>query len=262
MMNRAGIVVMGGVVMVCGGVANAQSINLEWGSPETAPSAEYAAVGLPGVWNTFQEMSPGVRLPLVGLNGDPVPADVLNIGFDIIESAANPLTSGEHEALLDDCYTSFNDPIDGCLFFNGLEPGEYEVIMYAVAPDDAALTNRLRVDENVLPPEFVGGEWTGQHVDGLSFLRQRATVGNDGRLGVHSGLIGANIRSVLNGMQIIKLSDVCTGDCNTDGEITFDDLICALFSFGTASFTADCDGNEEVDFNDLVCTLFAFGTCE
>jgi len=249
-------------VLMCGGIASAQSINLEWGTPETAPPSTYAGVGLPGVWNTLQEMPSGTRFPLVDIDGNVVTADVANFGFDVIESSEIPGTFGADEALLDDCYTSFNDPVDGCLFFKEMEPGEYEVIMYSIAPDDTTLTSRIRVDQNTLDPEFIGGEWAGLHQDGVTYLRQSATVTGDGRLEIHSGLFGGEIRSVLNGVQLIKTSEVCTGDCDSDGEVAFNDLICALFTFGTPSFTADCDGNESVDFNDLVCMLFEFGPCE
>ena len=32
---------------------------------------------------------------------------------------------------------AYNDPVDGCLFIRFMEPGEYRVIMYGLAPDDS-----------------------------------------------------------------------------------------------------------------------------
>lgn len=53
----------------------------------------------------------------------------------------------------------------------------------------------------------------------------------------------------------------CPGDCNNNGAVAFNDLICMLFNFGNANPLADCDGSGLVDFNDLVCALFQFGPC-
>ncbi len=132
--------------------AAAQSFNIEFGVAGTAPDASYAGVGEPGVWNTFDSMPNFQRLPLVGLDGNPIAADIMNIGFDIIESSDIATTSGHDQALLDDCFTSFNDPIDGCFFMRFLEPGEYRVIMYGLAPDDISLLSRLRIDQNTPTP--------------------------------------------------------------------------------------------------------------
>jgi len=192
--------------------ASAQSFNIEWGTPDTAPPATYAGVGQAGVWNTFAAMQQVQRFPLVGLDGLPIAVDILNIGFDVVESSDNLATSGDDEALLDDCFTSFNDPIDGCLFFRFLEPGEYRVIMYGIAPDDVSLLSRLRIDQNAEPPIIVGGSWSGAHQEGVTYMSQTATVGADGQLGVHSGLPSGNLRSVLNGMQVIQLPDGCPAD--------------------------------------------------
>ncbi|MCA9304865.1 MAG: hypothetical protein KC996_12160, partial [Phycisphaerales bacterium] len=204
--------------------ASAQSFNIEWGTPETAPPASYGAQGLPGVWNTLGSMTPSQRYNLVGLDGQPIAADIMNIGFDIIESFDNPTTVGDDAALLDDCFTSFNDPIDGCLFMRFLQPGDYRVIMYALAPDDEALESRLRIDQNTEDPEFVGGAWSGAHENGISFMMQNATVGDDGRLDIHSGLLGGNIRSVLNGIQVIRLADLCAADLDFNGTLDIFDV--------------------------------------
>ena len=167
--------------------ASAQSFNVEWGSLDSSPPDTYRGVGLPGVWNTFDAMPNFVRFPLVDLNGDPIPADIMNIGFDVVEVFDNPLTSGGDAALLDDCFTSFNDPIDGCIFMRFLEPGEYLVVLYGMTPDDDTNMSQMRIDQNTLPPVFVGGAWPGFHQSGITYMIQEATVGSDGRLDFHSG---------------------------------------------------------------------------
>ncbi|MEQ9616563.1 MAG: hypothetical protein RLN60_00855 [Phycisphaerales bacterium] len=55
----------------------------------------------------------------------------------------------------------------------------------------------------------------------------------------------------------------CPADCDEDGDIDFNDLVCALFLFGeTSDGRADCDGSGTVEFADLVCSVTSFGACE
>jgi len=56
-------------------------------------------------------------------------------------------------------------------------------------------------------------------------------------------------------------SAACPGDCNGSGIVSFEDLVCAIFEFGTANPAADCDGSGVVEFADLICILFNFGDC-
>ena len=141
----------------CVTTAHGQSFNIEWGTGGTVPSSSYAARGLAGVWNGLGEMVPVQRYPLVGLDGSPIAATILNVGFDTIEGADIPGTSGDDEAMLDDCIVSYNNPIDGCLFLDNVAPGTYRVIMYGIAPDDPGLLSRLRIDQNTEDPVHVGG---------------------------------------------------------------------------------------------------------
>jgi len=237
--------------------ASAQSFNVEWGSADTVPSSSYAAAGFAGVWNSFDSMTEGQRYPLVGLDGEPLVVDIMNIGFDAVESADIPGTSGGDEALLDDCFVSYNDPTDGCLSFRFMQPGGYLVIMYGIAPDDDELASRLRIDQNLLGPELVGGSWPGVHTDGVSYMSQVATVGFDGRLDVHSGLPGGNIRSVLNGLQVIKLRP-CRPDLNRDGVLDFFDLAAFLSAFASGFPIADFVNDGVYDFFDVAEFLAQF----
>ncbi len=246
--------------------AAAQSFNIEWGSPETSPPASYAAEGLAGFWNTFDSMPSGVAMPLMGLDGGATLVTIRNIGFDVVESADIPGTSGGDEALLDDCFTSFNDPIDGCLFIDNIEPGEYMVIMYGLAPDDDLLKSRLRIDQNAEDPVLVGGAWSGAHESGITYMAQMATVGLDRNLDVHSGLLGGDIRSVLNGMQIVSLDDLgCNGADLADplGQLDFSDIVAFLNAFSAQQPGADlAEPIGQWDFSDVVAFLGLFaGGC-
>lgn len=237
--------------------AAAQSFNVDWGSPGTVPPPFYAGVGVPGVWNNFPGMVQVQRYPLVGLDGAPIAADIMNIGFDAVESADIPGATGGDEALLEDCFVSYNDPVDGCLFIRFMEPGEYRVIMYGLAPDDGGLLSALRIDQNPDGPELVGGSWGGQHEDGVSYMEQTATVGGDGRLDLHSGVPSGFIRSVLNGLQVIRV-EPCPADLTGEGVLDFFDVAAFLDAFSAQDPVADFTGEGVFDFFDVAGFLDAF----
>ncbi|MEQ9617283.1 MAG: hypothetical protein RLN60_04535 [Phycisphaerales bacterium] len=60
---------------------------------------------------------------------------------------------------------------------------------------------------------------------------------------------------------LINGAGLCAGDCDENGTVDFNDLVCTLFEFGTDNPVSDCDQSGLVDFNDLICALFAFGPC-
>jgi len=74
-----------------------------------------------------------------------------------------------------------------------------------------------------------------------------------------NGAVG-NYQIVVQGVSFAEAQ--CLGDCDLNGFVNFQDLICILFDFGTVHVESDCDVNGQVDFNDLICTLFQFGPCD
>ena len=238
--------------------AHAQSFNVDFGSADSSPDATYAGVGLAGVWNTFESMPNFQRLPLVGLDGNPIAADIMNIGFDAIEGVDVPGTSGGDEALLDDCYVSFNDPIDGCLFMRFVEPGEYRVIMYGIDPTDVSVVSVMTIDQNADPSVMVGGGWSGAHEQGVTYMSQLVTVGVDGRLDIHSGLQSSFTRSVCNGIQVVQLPLVCPADLTGDGELNFFDVSVFLNAYTAMDPIADMNGDGGFDFFDVSAFLNAY----
>ncbi len=251
-MMKIGGVVLAVVMVWASGVARAQSFNIEWGSAGSAPSSSYGARGVAGVWNTLDSMPNFERFSLVGLDGAPIGATIMNIGFDAVEGADIPGTSGDDEAMLDDCLVSYNDPIDGCLFIDNMEPGTYRVVMYGLAPDDAGLLSRLRIDQNSEDPVHVGGAWSGAHELGVTYMEQLAFVGADGNLDVHSGLQGANVRSVLNAMQVVAEADDCMADLDGSGDLDFFDLSALL------NGEVDYNGDTSFDFFDISSYLMDY----
>lgn len=248
------------VFAVSAALSSAQSINIDFGEGGFTPASTYAGAGRAGVWNEIGVMPTSQRFNLLGLNGQPVTAAVYNIGGSALLSANNPATTGNDERLMDDMFLSFNNPVDLCLFFENLWHGDYEVICYAMTPDNASLMSRVRVDFANPGPVMVGGAWPGAHAEGVTFSRHTVTV-TDGRLNPHSGLFGGVIQSGLNGVQLLYLGP-CAGDANGDHVVNFADLNAVLSNFGQigAGLVGDVNNDGVVNFADLNVVLSAFGS--
>lgn len=249
------------LALVVGSSSLAQSINIDFGTPGTGPSSSYAAAGRRGAWNVLGVMPTSVRFNLVGRDGQPVAATVYNIGGSSLLTHDKPTTTGDDEALLDDMFLSFNNPIDLCLFFEHLANGNYEVITYAQTPDNPMLLSRVRVDNATPGPVMVGGEWLGEHILLNTYSRHTVTV-TDGRLNPHSGLQGSLTQSGMNGIQLLYLGP-CPGDANGDFDVTFADLNMVLANFGLGGpadmLPGDVNHDGVVNFADLNLVLSNFG---
>ncbi len=190
--------------------ARAQSINIALGVTGTPPSSSYAAAGLPGVWNDIPLGGIGQRLQLVGLDGNPLPADIRQVGATGVLESNDPATSGDDEALLDSMVTSMCVPLDACYWIDHLQNGPYVVTLYALTPNDPALLSSVRVDDATPNATLVGGAWGGQHIEGLSYQRFVVDV-VDGEIGLHSGVPSSGEQSGLNGIQIQPATAVGAG---------------------------------------------------
>ena len=81
-------------------ISLAQSINIDFGTGGTAPSASYAAAGLAGAWNEIGVLPNSARAPLVGLGGSSIPAEIYMIASGTALRVENdPSTSGDDAAL-------------------------------------------------------------------------------------------------------------------------------------------------------------------
>ena len=211
-----------GAVCTLASDAMAQSLNIRFGTPSSAPSPAYAAAGLPGVWNSFV-VTPGYATqPLVGLNGAPVTAQYYQYGNSSMLTFDNPLTSGDDGKLMDSMILSSNSPTDGCFWVQGLVNGPYEVTIYAMTPNDPSLLNRTRVDFGSPGPTMVGGTWPGHHQQAITYARFTVTTSN-GTIAFHDGLAGGNFQSGMNAVQLRFLgacsapAAYCTAKTNSLG---------------------------------------------
>lgn len=247
------------------GAAMGQSFNVDFGAAGSAPSSSYAAAGLPGVWNNYTMLPNGSVLPLIGLDGSATGCTIRNIGGTQSLAFDNAATSGDDEALIDDMLIGFNNPVDVCIFVDGLAPGDYEVLTYAITPNDAALISQTRVDFANEPTAFIGGAWSGGHAEGVSYSRHTVTVGGTGRIGLHSGIPSGFVQSGINGVQIrlIVPPPACPGDANGDLTVDGADLSVLLGQFGlgvAAGSGADFNGDGVVNGADLSVLLGGFGS--
>lgn len=185
-------------------LANCQTHNIDFGTPGTTPSAAFRAAGFPGAWNQVAHLPAGQRQDLVGLDGVPSGARIYQIGLSSVQTFNHPGTTGDHEAFIDDYGISTNSPVDGCVWVENLQNGIYDVYIYAIAPQNQNLLSQTRVDNSTPGPLWVGGVWSGGYVTGNTHAIFRVTVTN-GVIGLHSGIFGSNLTSVINGFQIVKV---------------------------------------------------------
>lgn len=189
-------------------LSHAQSFNVDFGAPGTGPSSSYGAAGSPGVWNVIPVLPGFERHPLVSTTGEAGNVTMYMFGGNSLTmlSVNEPGTSGDDEALLDDMLIGMNDPVDVCMWVDGLAPGEYEVITYAITPGEPGRQCRVIVDNGSPGPTMIGGSWPGSHAQGATYARHVVTT--TGRIGFHSGLPNGYFQSGMNGFQVRPTADL------------------------------------------------------
>lgn len=190
---------------------SAQSLNFDFGTSGTGPPPTYAAAGPAGTWNSLTAAHGSQTTGMLDLAGLPTAVSVSQIGGLALLEDGDPTVTGDHALLLDDFLVTYNAGLESCIFLDGLLPGLYEVLIYARMPEPAVLSY-TSVDQEAGTPHFsVGGAWSGDHQELISYSRHFATVGPGGDLDLHSGIVpGANaaLGAALNGLQVIHLSPV------------------------------------------------------
>lgn len=224
------------VIAISATSLHAQSFNVDVGVADK-PSDNYAAAGLPGYWNAvrLQHVTPFMITPhpqaepLRDINGNATNVVVHQFGGMDLNSSDDPATIGNDAGLMDDFLATHSLSLETCVYINGLEPGEYEVITYAWMPNSPSTDGKVRFDFNSYQP-LVGGEWPGGHVEGITFSRHQLTVTESGSLsyiGLHVGIpSGGNttIGAALNGFQLRKLPPFVAADMNCDQQVDGSDV--------------------------------------
>jgi len=206
-MHRRSSILMG--LVLCAGfpaALAAQSLNIDFGSAGSTPSATYDAAGGVGTWNSIGVLQPFVRAPLLNGDGSSTGVEIYMFGGTQLLEVDIPETNGDDAALMDDMLIGFNDPVDVCIWVTGLANDSYEVLTYAMTPGDPATISPARVDFATPGPTNVGGAWPGSHIPTITFARHTITIANN-RIALHSGTYnGGPFQSGINGIQIRPLS--------------------------------------------------------
>ncbi len=188
-------------VAALSGPAWSGSYNIDFGNG-TTPDASYGAAGSPGTWNTVGVLPNGTRQNLLNTDGVSDGARIYMIlSSPSILETDDPGTSGDDEALVDDMLIGLNNPIDVCVWVEGIPNGEYEVITYALTPADPGLLSPVRVDFANEGPIMIGGSWPGSHQEVVTYARHTVNI-TSGNIGLHSGEPSLNAQTGINGFQI------------------------------------------------------------
>lgn len=203
-----------------GSAARAQSFNIDVHDAFGTPSAAYGgAANSPGSWCSVVADQPLVAHALTDVTGAATGATAsYTAGASF--SLDNPATSGDAQALLDDCQDI------GALSmwtFDGLLAGDYHVYVYSWAPDQPTLyfTN-VSVLGGANGTQACGGAaWSGAHVQGETYVEDALQSGPNGSLSIQFGhAVGY---ASFNGLQLVYAPphDVplvyCTSGTSTNG---------------------------------------------
>lgn len=202
--------------------ASGQSMNIAIGPPGVTPSDTYAAAGLPGYWNGINTANGSTTFNLKDLNGNVTPVSLDQLGGTQVLSLNDPATSGDDETLMDHCLLTYSATLETCLFINDLQPGTYEVLIYAWMPAQPSVRAYTNCDEEPGNPHLiVGGAWPGQQEELVTYARHICVV-TTGLLRAHSGIVPGDdpaLGAAANGIQLRKLDPVLLGDANCDGDV-------------------------------------------
>jgi hypothetical protein len=200
------------VTTLLGTAAEAQSINISFGHSDGGPSSSYAAAGAAGVWNTITGL-PTSTFPLVAIDGSATGVTVSQSPTSTLITNPDLSLTGDDAALLN--YGLDTSGAETCLFFNGFQPGTYEMLIYAWLPNQSNVKSRTRQDEAPSTID-VGGAWPGAHVAGVTYARYVVTVSQGVTLPAHSGLVPNLPNAALNGIQIRPLQSPPDGGSGAD----------------------------------------------
>lgn len=184
----------------------AQNLNVDFGEPAHQPSASYAAADGAGFWNSIPALHGSTTPNLTDTAGNATGVSLTQIGGLETVTVNDPDTGGDDALLMDDYLVTFDDGLESCIFLDGMQPGTYQVIIYARMPLQPAVLSDTFVDQEPGIPHYsIGGAWPGGHQLGVTYSQHTAIVGADGNLDFHSGIVnGANptLGAAMNGFQV------------------------------------------------------------
>jgi hypothetical protein len=241
--------------------AAAQSFNIDIGPAGTGPPDGYAAAGQAGHWLSIPCTQGATYSNLIDVNGVQTSVSLYQVGGTATQTVNDPDVTGNDAILMNDFIITFT-PTENCLFLSNLQPGAYDVLIYARMPAQPTVFARTRVDQEPgSPGVLVGGPWPGQQQEFISYSHHIAFVTPSGDLGLHAGVAPGGsyaVGAVMNGVQIRKIVPGA-GDFNADGDVDLSDwaqFAACLSGPNAASVPSSCapgnfDGDTDVDLGDV-----------
>lgn len=185
--------------------AGAQSFNFDFGAGLSGPPATYAAAGRAGYWNAILAAHGSTTTGLIDVDGQTTAAELRQIGGLALVDFPDPAITGDDALLMHDFLVTYSAGLETCIFLEGMQPGTYEVLIYARMPDPFVLGYTSVDQEPGVPYWSVGGFWPGAHAPYASYSRHLVPVDATGWLYLHSGIVpGADplLGAALNGLQV------------------------------------------------------------
>ena len=187
------------------GAAGAQSFNLDFGSGLSGPPSTYAAAGVAGHWNALPAAHGTTTTGLIDVDGAVTGASLRQIGGLALVDFPDPAISGDDALLMHDFLVTYDEDLESCIFLEQMQPGTYEVLIYARMPNPLVLSYTSVDQEPGVPYSSVGGVWPGAHAPLVSYSRHLARVDFTGWLYLHSGIVPGYdplLGAALNGLQV------------------------------------------------------------
>lgn len=209
MLRMRWVVTGAGVVLGGGGLAAAQSFNIDFGQAAGVPDSSFAAAGAPGVWNSIETDGVTTVFPLVDLSGAATGVTLRNDSFSFMSvlHTPSPNTTGQSEALLDDSLFLFGDVLAE-FYFEGLQDGMYDLTLYGIQvdhPDEPTVFTWLSNDFSEFQDDVTGdGAYTGVFEEGVTHTTFRVPVVDGTLYFIGTGVFNFEIESFgnINGIQL------------------------------------------------------------
>lgn len=224
---------------MCSATVHSQSFNLDIGQPGVGPPSTYGgAANQPGMWLSLPCTQGVTVFNLVDISGNVTNARLSQIGGTQTLLVNDPDLTGDDATLMND-FLITHTTVENCLFFNDMEPGDYEVFIYARMPAQQNVFGYTSVDQQPGTPHVqVGGAWPGHHQEFISYSHHTAVVADSGpsagKLYMHAGVApGGSLQdgAALNGVQIRKVVPN-PADINNDGHVNVTDLLAVINGWG------------------------------